>query len=178
MTEDTDSPGGPGGAPEQPNPATELSHTAASPDVADFLGRHHRAFLFCRDAAGEPMGYAMRTIAYGAGELLFTTYAKSAKVANISARPEVACLVQSGPEQDASWVSVRGRAEIDLASREDIEALMGSVSADARVPDAVRATVTDRLISGKRCIIRVAVEEVVASNLASAAGSGGDLVRP
>ncbi len=120
----------------------------------------------------------MRTTAYGGGELLYTTYTKSAKVANIRARPEVACLVQSGPEPDASWVSVRGRAEISLPTRDEVDALMSSASSDARVPDAVMATVRDRLISGKRCIIRVAVNEIVATNLTAARGSGSDHATP
>ncbi|MEM6108737.1 pyridoxamine 5'-phosphate oxidase family protein [Mycobacterium sp. 050272] len=162
----------------QPNPGTDLSPMAASPDVTDFLCSHHRAFLFCRDAAGEPTGYAMRTVAYRGGELLFATYTKSAKVRNMRARPEVACLVQSGPEHTASWVSVRGRAAIYLPARDEVDALMTSASSDARVPDAVVATVRDRLISGKRCIIRVAVEKVVASNLAAAREFGGDGATP
>lgn len=166
-----------GGVSAQPNVGTDVSAMAASPDVADFLGRHHRAFLFCRDAAGEPMGYAMRTIAYRGGELLYTTYTKSTKVANLRARPEVACLVQSGPEPDASWVSVRGRAKIDLPARDEVDALMSSASSDARVPDAVAAMVADRLTSGKRCIIRVTVEEVVATSL-TCRGRGDDRATP
>jgi general stress protein 26 len=162
----------------QPNAGTELSPKAASPDVTDFLCRHHRAFLFCRDAAGKPTGYAMRTVAYRGGELLFATYTKSAKVRNIRARPGVACLVQSGPEQNASWVSVRGHAEIYLPARDEVDALMASASSDARVPDAVVATVRDRLISGKRCLIQVAVEDIVASNLAAARGLGSDRATP
>lgn len=158
----------------QPNPGTDLSPSAASPVITDFLSRHHRAFLFCRDSAGEPTGYAMRTVAYQGGDLLFATYTKSTKVRNIRARPGVACLVQSGPEQNASWVSVRGHAEIFLPARDEVDALMSSASSDARVPDAVVATVRDRLISGKRCIIRVAVDEIVASNLAAAPGSSSD----
>jgi hypothetical protein len=160
------------------SPGLDVPPAAVSPDVTDFLSRHHRAFLFCRDLAGEPTGYAMRTVAYRGGELLFATYIKSAKVRNIRARPEVACLVQSGAEQNASWVSVRGHAEIDLPARDEVDALLASASSDARVPDAVVATVRDRLISGKRCIIRVAVNEIVASNLMAARGSGNDRATP
>lgn len=178
MTDNTTAPKGLGWVPQQPSADTDLSPAAASSDVTDFLCRHHRAFLFCRDAAGEPTGYAMRTVAYQGGELLFATYTKSAKVRNIRARPEVACLVQSGPEQNASWVSVRGRAAIDLPARDEIDALMASASSDARVPDAVVAAVRDRLISGKRCIVRVAVNEIVASNLAAARGLGSDRATP
>lgn len=106
--------------------------TVMSPEILEFLRREHRAFLFCRDRSGRPIGYPMRTMAFANGTLIFATYTKSAKVANVRANPNVACVVTSGQEADASWVSVRGIASIDHPPPEEIDAMVGGSSHDSR----------------------------------------------
>jgi nitroimidazol reductase NimA-like FMN-containing flavoprotein (pyridoxamine 5'-phosphate oxidase superfamily) len=102
----------------------------------------------------------MRTITYEAGGLYFTTYTKSAKVRHLRTDPEAACVVCS--EDGVSWVSVRGRAIIYQPAPEEVRAMLGRSSPEARVSEAVVANVHDRLLSGKRSFIRLDVDEVVA----------------
>jgi hypothetical protein len=61
------------------------------PELVEFLRRNHRAFLFCRDDDGHPIGYAMRTITYEPDQLYFAAYTKSAKIRHLLADPEAAC---------------------------------------------------------------------------------------
>ena len=133
------------------------------PTLVDFLQRNHRAFLFCRDGSGHPIGYAMRSITYDAGRLYFATYTNSAKVRHLAADPEAACVVLSEAPLGAgqlSWVSLRGRAEVYRPRPDEIAGMLHRSSPERRVPDSVVATVHDRLISGKRSFIRLDVEEV------------------
>ena len=133
------------------------------PALVDFLRRNHRAFLFCRDEGGHPIGYAMRSITYEPRRLYFATYTKSAKVRHLLADPEVACVVVSedrAGEGWPSWVSLQGRAEIYRPSPAEIETMLERSSPEVRVPDSVIAKVHDRLLSGKRSLIRLDVEEV------------------
>ncbi len=135
------------------------------PSLVAFLQRNHRAFLFCRDGDGHPIGYAMRSVAYEPGRLYFSTYTKSAKVRHLLADPEAACVVLSEEQTDAdwpSWVSLRGRAEVYRPSSEEIEAMLSGSSSEERVPQSVITKVHDRLLSGKRCFIRIDLEEVQA----------------
>jgi uncharacterized pyridoxamine 5'-phosphate oxidase family protein len=133
------------------------------PALVDFLRRNHRAFMFCRDEGGHPVGYAMRSITYEPGRLYFATYTKSAKVRHLLADPEVACVVVSedrAGEGWPSWVSLHGSAEIYRPSPAEIETVLERSSPEVRVPDSVIAKVHDRLLSGKRSLIRLDVEEV------------------
>jgi uncharacterized pyridoxamine 5'-phosphate oxidase family protein len=137
--------------------------TLDDPALVDFLRRYHRAFLFCRDEDGNPIGYAMRSITYEEHRLYFATYIKSAKVRHLKADPEVACVVVSGDragERRPSWVSLWGRAHIYRASPEETESILARSTPELRVPDSVITKVHDRLLSGKRSLIRLDIEEV------------------
>jgi len=120
------------------------------------------------------MGYAMLTVGYRDGHLLFTTYTKSSKVANLRARPDVACVVMSDAESDAAWVSLQGRAEVYQPRPGEVDELIPASSRDTRVPDSVIAKVRHRLLTGKRCIIRIKLHSVVAASLASASEMDND----
>lgn len=134
--------------------------------LVDFMRHNRRAFLFCRDESGRPIGYAMQSIGCKPGSLYFATYAKSPKVKHLLADPAVACIVLGEREgTDGPWVSVRGTAEIYRPSVEEIDEMIGSAPSDGRVPELVVASVRNRLISGKRCLIRVALDEVGAARL-------------
>jgi uncharacterized pyridoxamine 5'-phosphate oxidase family protein len=133
------------------------------PALVDFLRHNHRAFLFCRDAGGDPIGYAMRSITYQPRRLYFATYTKSAKVRHLQADPEVACVVVSeggAAECWPSWVSLQGRAAVYRPSPAETESILERSSPEVRVPESVIAKVHDRLLSGKRSLIRIDVEEV------------------
>lgn len=134
--------------------------------LSEFLRNNHRAFLFCRDELGRPIGYAMQSIGCDAACLYFTTYAKSPKVRHLRADPAAACIVLGQPDSaDPCWISVRGTAEIYWPTAEEIDEMIGAGTSDGRVPDSVVAGVRDRLISGKRCVIRLSLDEVCAVRL-------------
>jgi hypothetical protein len=134
-----------------------------APDVVEFIGANHRAFLFCRDGARRPIGYAMRSVAYrpATRSLSFATYAKSAKVQHLRSAPEVACLIGD----DGGWVSVCGLAQVYQPSAAEVDQLIGDSSPDHRVPASVVTKVRDRLLSGKRCLITVTLIDVRAAHL-------------
>ncbi|TVS90066.1 pyridoxamine 5'-phosphate oxidase family protein [Mycobacterium helveticum] len=132
-----------------------------APDIVEFIRANHRVFLFCRDGARRPIGYAMRSVAYhpATRSLAFTTYAKSAKVRHLQSAPEVACLIGD----DEGWVSVSGVAHVYQPSATEVDELIGERSPDQRVPDAVVTKVRDRLLTGKRCVIGLTLTEVRAA---------------
>ena len=134
-----------------------------APDVVHFIQSTHRAFLFCRDSSQRPIGYAMRSVAYrpATRSLAFATYVKSAKVAQMRSVPEVACVI--GDQQ--GWISVRGLAHVYRPSAAEVDELIGDSSPDQRVPEPVVTKVCDRLLSGKRCLIRLAITEICAADL-------------
>jgi hypothetical protein len=134
-----------------------------APDVVKFIHASHRAFLFCRDGAQRPIGYAMRSVTYRSATrcLYFTTYAKSAKVQHLRSAPEVACLIGD----DECWISVRGLAHVYQPSAAEVDELIGESSPDQRVPDSVVTKVRDRLLSGKRCFIGLTLTDVRAADL-------------
>ena len=134
-----------------------------APNVVEFIRTNHRVFLFCRDSARRPIGYAMRSVAYRSATrcLYFATYAKSAKVHQLRSAPEVACLIGD----DEGWVSVGGLAHVYQPSAAEVDELIGESSPDRRVPDSVVTKVRDRLLSGKRCFIGLILTEVRAAEL-------------
>src|SRR5262245_53884483 len=85
-------------------------------DVAAFLGRYTRAFLFTRRKDGSPTIHPM--IAFFAdGRVTMSTYRKSVKARNVERDPRAACLVVNGyGEDDVRGVLVRGRAELRRAA--------------------------------------------------------------
>jgi hypothetical protein len=132
-----------------------------APDIAEFIRANHRVFLFCRDGARRPIGYAMRSVAYRPATrcLSFATYAKSAKVQHLRSAPEVACLIGD----DECWVSVSGVARVYQPCATEVDELIGDSSPDHRVPESVVTKVRDRLLSGKRCVIGLTLTEVRAA---------------
>jgi hypothetical protein len=134
-----------------------------APEVVDFIRTNHRVFLFCRDGARRPIGYAMRSVVYRSATrcLYFATYAKSAKVHHLRSAPEVACLVGD----DEGWVSVGGLAHVYQPSAAEVDELIGESSPDQRVPESVVTKVRDRLLSGKRSFIGLTLTEVRAAEL-------------
>ncbi len=134
-----------------------------APDIVELICANHRVFLFCRDSARRPIGYAMRSVAYRSATrcLYFVTYAKSAKVQHLRSAPEVACLIGD----DAGWVSARGLAHVYQPSAAEVDELIGESSPDPRVPESVVTNVRDRLLSGKRCLIGLTLNQIRAADL-------------
>jgi general stress protein 26 len=133
------------------------------PDAAvmGLLDTNRDVVLFCRDIAGRPIGYPMRTSAVALEALTFTTYRKSAKVRNIERDPRVCVFARSGVDCALRWVSVEGRARIVTPSEEEIQRIFGDsvvqrdVSVSGRVPTGMNAFVQQRLREGKRILLEV-----------------------
>jgi general stress protein 26 len=93
--------------------SAETGDQQLSPEVAAHLEQHREVTLFCHDSEGHPIGYPMMLVGVRGIELLFSTYAKSAKVRHMRADPRVAVLsVSAGDPADLSWVSLNGTATI------------------------------------------------------------------
>jgi hypothetical protein len=111
----------------------------------------------------------MHSVGCDSTSLYFSTYAKSPKVKHLLADPAAACVVVGQRDgMDGSWVSVRGAAEVYRPSADEIDEMISTGTPDGRVPVSVVAKVRDRLISGKRCFIRLSFDEVCAARFATA----------
>jgi PPOX class probable F420-dependent enzyme len=81
-------------------------------EVRDFLGRQRTLQVASINKDGTPHLVAMW---YGFidGNIVFWTYAKSQKVANLRRDPRISCLVESGQKyEELKGVSLSGRGEI------------------------------------------------------------------
>jgi uncharacterized pyridoxamine 5'-phosphate oxidase family protein len=127
--------------------------------VARHLDEHADIVIFCRDSAGKPIGYPTRIAARRGEELLFSTYAKSAKVRHLNADPRVA-LLSMRPEGDDTvrWVRMTGRSEIWAPNEAEVDELFGTGGHESRVPDTVGALVRQRTLEGKRVMVRVSID--------------------
>jgi hypothetical protein len=134
----------------------------------EFLSRIRDVILFCRDAAGHPVGYPMRTAACVEEALVFTTYRKSAKVAHIERDPGV-CVLATEPVEELGdpgepprrrvrWMSVNGEARVVLPTDNQIQEVFGTQSGgdtETRVPVGMSDHVRSRLRDGKRVLVYV-----------------------
>ena len=122
-----------------------------------FLTEHSRVFLLMTRADGSPTGYPMlRLLADEAIE--FSTYRRSAKVANARRDPRLCCVVLPLPDRDET------RALVIQGTAEVVEGAIGATSrppgaaapVDAPdVPEEVSARAQDRMRSGKRVVLRL-----------------------
>lgn len=127
--------------------------------VARHLDEHADIVIFCRDAAGKPIGYPMRIAARRGDEILFSTYAKSAKVRHLEADSRVA-LLSMRPQGDGTvrWVRMTGRSEIWAPNEAQVDEFFDTGGHESRVPDTVRALVRQRTLEGKRVMVRVSID--------------------
>jgi hypothetical protein len=124
-------------------------------EVLAFLEQFRDVVLFCRDAAGRPVGYPMRTMAGASPPVTFTTYRKSAKVRHIERDPRVTIFAADHGPGEVRWVSVAGRARIVAPSEERLRGLFEAPAHEARVPAGMGEFVKQRLRDGKRILIEV-----------------------
>jgi len=129
-------------------------------DLAAFAVGERRAVLFASDRRGAPIGYPMTVLAADATEVLFTTYAKSAKVRHLAADPRAAVLLLAPPTPTGPlrWVSLQGRAVVSAPTPAQVEDLFARRGSDPRVPVAVLERTRRRLLDGKRVVITVVVD--------------------
>lgn len=139
----------------------------AAEHTARFLQRHSRAFLLSTRADGSPTGHPM-TGRWRDGAMYFTTYRKSAKVANMRRDPRVSCVVTSNAgEEPFRAVLIAGEIE-DLGSGPEALALFHGALGEAEppaspvghVPSSMNSHVQQRSEEQKRVILRVVARHV------------------
>lgn len=126
-------------------------------ELLAFLDVCRDVVLFCRDRAGNPIGYPMRTVACGSSGLTFTTYRKTAKVRNIEQDPRVCVFAAERERKAVRWVSVTGTARVVAPSEPEIQRAFGAGEGDGsgRVPEGMGELVKQRLRDGKRILLQV-----------------------
>jgi hypothetical protein len=138
--------------------------------TVEFANSFRDSVIFCRDGAGVPIGYPMRTVACRESVLVYTTYRKSAKVAHMERDPRVCVLVSETPpagERAVRWVSIAGTVRIVSPTEDEIrESFAGgrrgpsieegvSEEGESRVPAGIGTLVQERLRGGKRVLLLV-----------------------
>jgi hypothetical protein len=124
------------------------------PEQAAFMRAHTRTFLLTTRPDGSPTGYPMAGFADG-DRLDFSTYRRSAKVANLRRNSAAACLIVPTPgAADQRALLVRGA--VSFPDDSVIHALSepGSRALPETPPDIGR-TAQERIRSGKRVVVRV-----------------------
>lgn len=132
-------------------------------EVAELLDRQRDVTLFMRDANGCPIGYPMTIFARPShnAEIVFSTYRKSAKMRHLERDGRVVVLAMRAVGDAVQWVSLAGHATVWSPTASELDGLPRTMSAthEARVPEGLTGRVRDRLLSGKRVLIRIVLTE-------------------
>ena len=141
------------------------SRAADSGEALDFLAAHSQVYLLARLADGRPTGYPMVGRLAGGG-IEFSTYRKSAKVAKVLRRERASCLVvprDGSSERRTLWVcgpvSLRDEQGANVSVAQGAAVTGTSTPPGIAVPAAIRDKVRARHDSGKRCVLRIEVEQ-------------------
>jgi hypothetical protein len=128
----------------------------------DFISQHPHVFLLGRRADGFPTGYAMMS-KVREGAVDFSTYRSSAKVKNLMRDGVAGILAASEAPDDERVVFAEGPVSLLEGGRwlDDDDEASGRPSSRFRpaVPAAIVETVGSRHDSGKRCVLRVTIEQ-------------------
>lgn len=127
-------------------------------DAVEFVTTHSQVFLLSTLADGSPIGYPMVGRSNGAA-VEFSTYRKSAKVRNVLRHPTTSCLVvPRAGSQDRRTLWVSGPVSVtDDAS--GFKSANGTGTSGIAVPSGIVDTVGARHDAGKRCILRIEIEQ-------------------
>ena len=126
-----------------------------TPPVAALLSATRDVVLFCRDSGGAPIGYPMRTLATHHDAVVFTTYAKSAKIRHLRRDPKACVLVTSSTSEGIVWASISGLARVVHPEPAELDELFDDSSNDERVPMWMAGSVRQRLAEGKRVLLEI-----------------------
>ena len=124
------------------------------PDEDAFLQGSSRVFLLGTRADGSPTGWPMVGL-YPGGALEFSTYGTSQKVKDFTRSPAAACVV--APLDDARALVLRGSCTRVAGQHEPST---GGINppGDVKVGDGIAERARDRMLSGKRVVLRFAPE--------------------
>src|SRR5437660_12183485 len=93
--------------------------------LADLVEASRRAFLFCLDEQGRPIGYAMNVMQCARGALWFTSYTKAAKVRHLASNGHACVAVIDEQSASVRWCVAEGEAVVRRATPADLEFLFG-----------------------------------------------------
>lgn len=135
-------------------------------DALAFIRRRPHVFLLARRADGFPTAYPMLSKVRG-GAVDFSTYRSSAKVTNLLRDGVAAILAVSEVPDDDRVAFAQGVVTVldgtHWLDDDDDEAgeafASGAPGFLASVPKVVAATVSARHDGGKRCVLRVTIEQ-------------------
>lgn len=137
---------------------------ALDPAARDFLRANTRTFLFTRRADGSPTGHPMLGLFGDDDVLRFSTYRRSAKVANLRRDDRVCCVVTAAepatdPSRDPRALVLQGRARVVDDGSAPLAARAATATAsDLEVPGTITRKAAERLRSGKRVVVEVVPE--------------------
>ena len=137
-------------------------------DAQAFLSVHSQAFLFTTLVDGSPIGWPM-VGRLNDGGMEFSTYRSSAKARHLLANPMASCLVvPRDSEADRRTLLVTGSVSIreDRGGADAVKAHAGAGRSGIEVPSEVAEAVKARHDSGKRCVVRIELDDLRFSNLA------------
>ena len=129
-------------------------------DALEFIGAHSHVYLLGRRPDGYPTGWAMTARARD-DAVDFSTYRASAKVRYLAATGVASVLAMSEGDADRRVLLAEGPVSVlDAAVWFDDGAAPESRSDASRtVPSEVVDKVASRHESGKRCVLRVSIEQ-------------------
>ncbi|MET0146969.1 MAG: pyridoxamine 5'-phosphate oxidase family protein [Ilumatobacteraceae bacterium] len=143
------------------------------PDALAFLAANNQVFLFATLADGSPMGWPM-VGRLNDGGMEFSTYRKSAKVRDVLRNDTASCLVvpREG-DADGRTLMVTGAVSLreDHGGADAVKAAAGSGRSGIDVPKEIVESVRSRHDSGKRCILRIELDELRFGALPTSTGS-------
>jgi nitroimidazol reductase NimA-like FMN-containing flavoprotein (pyridoxamine 5'-phosphate oxidase superfamily) len=129
-----------------------------SAGLETFLESVGRGFLITRRRDGSPTAHPLTPL-WAEGAIHFNTYRKSAKVRNLRAHPQVACVVTTA-DDDPSYFALECRGTAVVLDLADIPDSILGVDDNGEVMDAADlARVRKNVASGKRIYLRVVPEE-------------------
>jgi hypothetical protein len=127
----------------------------------DFLAGHTQVYLLARTSDGAPIGYPMVGRLNDDG-VEFSTYRKSAKVANVLRSDQASCLVvprDGSADRRTLWVCGPVSIRDDDVASGVFERGPGTTETGLGVPQSIKDKVKARHGSGKRCVLRIDIEQ-------------------
>ena len=132
--------------------------SAVVADALAFLAEQGHVYLLGRRPDGYPTGYAMMGRVRDGG-VEFSTYRASAKVRNLARDGVASILAVSEVAEDDRVLHAEGPVAV-LDGTAWLDAARGEMSAGpGAVPSEITDTVAARHASGKRCVLRVTIEQ-------------------
>jgi hypothetical protein len=140
---------------------SSAARSASVADALEFIGEHAHVYLLGRRPDGYPTGWAMMARVRG-DAVDFSTYRSSAKVRYLAEAGVASVLAASEQEADHRVLLAEGTVSVLDAAvwfDEDTVPPAPRPGASRSVPTEITDKVASRHESGKRCVLRVTIEQ-------------------